>query len=39
MRRRFGPPVSRKLVPMNLPTAFVLRWRKKAGGRLQEDRS
>ena len=32
MRRRFGPPVSRKFVPVNLPTAFVLRWRKKAAG-------
>lgn len=38
MRCRFGPPVSRKFVPMNLPTAFVLRWRKKAAGGPQEDR-
>lgn len=32
MSRRFGPPVLWKLVAVNLPTAFVLRWRKKASG-------
>jgi phosphatidylethanolamine/phosphatidyl-N-methylethanolamine N-methyltransferase len=32
MRRRFGAPVSRKLVAGNLPAALVLRWRKTAAG-------
>jgi phosphatidylethanolamine/phosphatidyl-N-methylethanolamine N-methyltransferase len=32
MRRRFGAPVSCKLVATNLPAALVLRWRKTAEG-------